>query len=129
MALTENYPVGLIGTYQLIAVPFSFETNEVGTYKLPTLPYRCRLISVETVLYKAAAAGEAGTVVIKKSSTTYATVTIALSSSIGDEDSAPTVTDTAFETDEQISITTAKSTAGGKGILFLTVEVLPTHAS
>lgn len=124
-----SYPVPLIGSYQMLMVPFSFDTNEQGTYKLATLPYRCKLVSVDTVLYKAAGASDSGTVVIKHGSDTLATVTVAASSAIGDEDSAPSVTETAFELDEQISITTAKSTAGGKGILALTVEVLPSHAS
>lgn len=124
---SAGYSVPLIGSYQVLTVPFSFETSEVGTYPLVSLPYRCRLISADTVLYKAAAASDDGTVLIKKSSTTYATVTVAASSAIGAEDTAPTVTDTPFETSEQISITTAKSTAGGKGVLMLTVEVLPSH--
>lgn len=123
----NNYPVPAIGSDQLITVPFSLETNEMGTYKLPYLPYRCKLKSVKTVLYKAAAASDDGTVTIKTGSTTLATVTIAASSAIGAEDAAPTVTETPFDQDDQISITTAKSTAGGKGVLFLTVEVLPSH--
>jgi len=123
----ENYPVPLIGSEQVIAVPFSFETNEVGTILLKALPYRCKLKSVDTVLQKAAGASDSGTVVIKHGSDTLATVTVAAASAIGDEDTAPTVTDTAYETTDQISITTAKSTAGGKGILFLTIEILPSH--
>lgn len=126
---SPSYPIPIVGSYQVLIVPFSFETGEVGAYALKALPYRCRLISVDTVLYKAAGASNDGTVTIKKSSTTYATVTVAASSAIGDEDSAPSVTDTPFETTEQISITTAKSTAGGKGVLMLTLEVLPSHAS
>jgi hypothetical protein len=123
----KTYPVPAIGSYQFLTVPFSLDTNEQGTYKLKSLPYRCRLISVATVLYKAAGASDDGTVVLKKGSTTLATVTIAASSAIGDEDAAPSVTDTPFETSDQISITTAKTTAGGKGVLMLTLEVLPSH--
>lgn len=123
----DTYPVPLIGSELMLPVHFSLESGEKGTYKLKTLPYRCKLKSVDTVLFKAAAASDDGTVVIKNGSTTLATVTIAASSAIGDEDSAPTVTDTAFNLGDQISITTAKTTAGGKGILMLTVEVLPSH--
>jgi hypothetical protein len=122
-----HYPITRVGQYEYLALPFSFESNEVGTFKLATLPYRCKLISAKTAMQKAAGASDTGTVVVKKASTTVATVTVAASAAIGEEDTAPTVTETIFETTDQISITTAKTTAGGKGMLYLTVEVLPSH--
>ena len=124
---SEHYPVPLIGSYQFITIPFSLETSEKGEFKLATLPFRCKVISAKTVMTKAAAASDEATVTIKKSSTTVATVTIAASAAIGEEDTAPSVTGTKFETTDQISITPAKTTAGGRGMLYLTVEVLPSH--
>lgn len=124
----ETYPVPLIGSEQMLLIPFSFDTNEQGTYKIGTLPYRCKIKSAKTVLLKAAGGSDTGTVVVKKASTTIATVTVAISAAIGEEDVAPSVDESVtFGLTDQISITTAKSTAGGNGILSLTVEVLPSH--
>ncbi len=124
----STYPVPLIGSEQIIFLPFSFEANEKGTIALGTLPYRCKIKSAKTVMQKAAGASDTGTVDIKKGSTTIATVTVGISAAIGDEDVAPSVNESvSFDTDEQITIVTTKSTAGGFGILSLTVEVLPSH--
>lgn len=125
--MTEKYPLTKVGTYEMLTVPFSFETDEKGLFKLALLPYRCKLISAKTAMTKAAAASDNGTITVKNGSTTVATVTVAASAAIGEEDSAPTVTEDVFELDDQISITPAKTTAGGKGMLYLTVEVLPSH--
>lgn len=122
----ETYPITLIGTEQMIVVPFSFEANEKGTIKLAPLPYRAKVKTAKTVMQKAAGASDTGTVDIKKASTTYATVTVAASAAIGEEDTA-TASENAFDTDEQITVVTTKTTAGGKGLLFLTLEVLPSH--
>ena len=124
----ETYPVALIGTEQIFFIPFSFEASEKGTIALGTLPFRCKVKSIKSVLHKAAAASDDGTIAIKKSSTTIGTVTVALSSAIGEEDAAPSVdSSVSFEVTDQITMVTTKTTAGGKGILSLTVEVLPSH--
>jgi hypothetical protein len=125
--MDRTYPLTDMGTDRLIVVPVSFETNEVGTLKLPTLPYRCKLKSVKSAVAKVMAGTDAGTIAVKKGNTTLATVTIAHSDIVGVEDTAPTVTGTAFEKADQITITTAKTTAGGRALLYLTVEVLPSH--
>lgn len=124
---SRTYPVELIGSAVVLPLPFSFETGEAGTIKLPLMPYRYKVIDANTVLQKAAGASDAGTVVLKKGSATLATVTVALSSAIGDEDQAPSIVAHAIGLDEQLTVVTAKTTAGGKGILFLEVEVLPSH--
>lgn len=129
---SENYPLELVGSDILLAaVPVSFETNEqwATAVKLPTLPFRCKLKSVKTAVTKALAGTDAGTVLVKKGSTTYATVTIAISAALGEEDEASSPTGTAFETTDQISLFATKSTAGGRALVYITVEVLPSHAS
>jgi hypothetical protein len=128
--LNEHYPVNRIGQYETHIVPVSFETNEAGTVKLPALGYRTKPVSLDTTANKTLAGSDNGTVVLKKDNTgdALATVTIAASAAVGDEDAAPSVTETPFEADEQYSFTTAKSTAGGRALAFLTVEVLPSHA-
>ncbi len=125
--LNQNYPVNEIGQRKLIPVPISFESNETGTFKLTALPFRSKLISAKSAVTKALAASNDGTAVIKKGATTIATVTIDASAAIGDEDTAPSVTEVIVDTDAQYSVTTAKTSAGGKAMLYLTVEVLPSH--
>lgn len=125
---SSTYPVPLIGSEQILHIPFSFEANEKGTIALATMPYRFKVKSIKTVMQKAAGASDSGTVDIKNGSTTIGTVTVAASAAIGDEDAAPSVDEsTEFELDDQITMVTTKSTAGGFGILSLTVEVLPSH--
>lgn len=123
-----NYPVPLIGSELLIPVPVSFETNEQGTFKLPTLPFRCRLKEVKSAVTKALASTDDGTITVKNGDTSLAVVTIAASAAIGDEDEDTTVDESPFELDEQISIITAKTTAGGKAMLYLVIEILPSHS-
>ncbi len=123
----EHYPINRIGQREVIRVPISFETNEVGAFELSLLPYRCKLVSVKSVVTKTVAGSNDATIDVKKGSTSYAQVTVAASAAIGDEDEDTSITDTPFELDEQIKIETAKSTAGGRGILFLEVEILPSH--
>lgn len=125
----ENYPIPLIGTEQTIHVPVSFETGEQGEFPLPKLPYRVKLKRVDHVVRKALAGTDAGTVTVKNGATTLATVTVATSAAFGEEDADANPTGTPFETSDQIRIATAKTTAGGKGLLALTLEILPSHSS
>ncbi len=125
----KNYPIPLIGTEQTIHVPVSFETGELGEIPLPKLPYRVKLKRVDHVVTKALAGTDAGTITVKKGATTLATVTVALSAAFGEEDVDANPTGTPFETTDQIRIATAKTTAGGKGLLALTLEILPSHSS
>lgn len=125
----KNYPLPLIGSKQVICLPVSFESGEQGEIPLPKLPYRVRVKRVDHVVTKALAGTNAGTVTVKKGSTVLSTVTVAASAAIATENADTNPTDTPFETSDQIRIATAKSTAGGKGLLSLTLEVLPSHSS
>ena len=125
----ENYPVPLIGTEHTIHIPVSFETGALGEIPLPKLPYRVKLKRVDHVVTKALAGTNDGTVTVKKGATTLATVTVALSAAIGEEDADTNPTGTPFETSDQIRIATAKAAAGGKGLLALVLEILPSHSS
>ena len=125
----ENYPIPLIGTEHVIHLPVSFETGELGEIPLPKLPYRVKLKRVDHVVTKALAATSAGTVTVKKGATTLATVTVAASAAIAVENADANPTGTPFETSDQIRIATAKANAGGKGLLAITLEILPSHSS
>lgn len=125
--MDSTYPLRLEGTNVVLPiVPVSFETGETMTaVKLPKMPFRYSLVDVRTAVSKAIAASDAATVTVKNGSTTLATVTIPLSSAMAVETAAASVTDTPVELTEQLSVTTAKTTAGGRGFLYLTVKVLP----
>jgi hypothetical protein len=126
---SEHYPVPLIGTEQQLTIPVSFETDEQGEIPLSALPYRVRVKSISHVVTKALADTNDGTVTVKKGTETLATLTVAASAAIGDEDSDASPVETSFETSDQIRIETAKTKAGGKGLLTLTLEILPSHSS
>jgi len=124
----RSYPLTAIGTEKMIPVPVSFETNGLGTLKLPTMPYRYKCKSLKSVVKEDIAATDAATITVKNGATTIGTITIAASAQIGDEDSAPTVdSDVVIETTEQLSLVMAKTTAGGRAVVYLTVQVLPSH--
>lgn len=124
---SPNYPLTRIGQYETIYVPVSFETNEVGSFSLPALGYRSKPVGFASVVNKTVAGSNDGTIKLLKESTELASITVAASSAIGDEDADTSITDTVFEADDQYKITTAKSTAGGRCIVALTVEILPSH--
>lgn len=124
---SANYPINRIGQYETHRIPVSFETNEVGTFSLPVLPYRSKPVGFKSVVSKTVAGSDDGTIKLLKASTELASITVAASSAIGDEDSDTSITDTAFEATDQYKLVTAKVTAGGRAIVELTVEVLPSH--
>jgi hypothetical protein len=125
--MDSTYPLTLEGTNVVLPIiEVSFESGETITaVKLPKMPFRYSLVDVRTAVVKAIAATDAATVTVKNGSTTLATVTIPLSSVVATETAAASVVSTPFELADQLSVTTAKSTAGGKAYLYLTVKVLP----
>ncbi len=123
----SNYPLTEIGTYKTFIVPVSFEANEVGSVLLPALGYRSKPVAFSSCVTKTVAGTDAGTIKLLKSATELANIDVAASAAIADEDSDTSITGTAFEATEQYKLTTAKSTAGGRALAYLTVEVLPSH--
>ncbi len=124
----RTYPVALEGTELLIGpFPVSFESGfQVTALKLPKLPFNASLTKLVTTVTKALAGTDAGTVTIKKSSTTLGSTSHAASAALVDEQVASNVDSTVkVSTDEQFTLTTAKSTAGGEAVVWLTVKVLP----
>lgn len=124
---SPNYPLTRVGQYETHFVPVSFESNEVGTFSLPALGYRTKPVSFSSVVNKTVAGSNDATIKLFKASTELASITVASSSAIGDEDSDTTIVDTVFEATDQYKLTTDKSTAGGRAIVALTVEILPSH--
>ena len=124
--MDATYPLDLIGDQITLGmIPFSFETGETWTaLDLPVLPYRYQIVKAVAVATKAVAATDSGTVTLKKGATTLATLTFSASAAINTA-ATGTVANNAFELTDQIRLATAKTTAGGKGLLLLTVQVLP----
>ncbi|MES3018138.1 MAG: hypothetical protein V4721_10175 [Bacteroidota bacterium] len=109
---------------ELVTVAFSFETGEVGAIKFK-MPYPGSLVNVYAIATKAIAATDSGTVVLKDNAGTTMTVTtpivFAASDAFGTAyDSAVTANNT-FVADDLITVLTAKTTAGGKGLLSLEI--------
>ncbi len=124
---SETYPLADVGTHRTFIVPVSFETNEVGSVLLPALGYRSKPVSFKSCVTKTVAGTDTGTIKLLKSATELASIDVAASSAVADEDADTSVTDTVFEATDQYKITTAKATAGGRALAYLTVEVLPSH--
>ncbi len=93
---------------------------------LPELPVRVQPVAMKAVATKAIAGTDNGTIVLKKGTTSLGTITFTASDAIGTARSA-TPTAANFETTDKLRLSVAKTTAGGKAILFLTLEVLPSH--
>ncbi len=125
--MNENYPLTRIGQRELHIVPVSFETNEVGSFSMPALGYRTKPISFKSAVTKTVAGSDAGTIKLFKAATEIASIDVAASAAIGDEDADTSITDTVFEETDQYKFTTAKSTAGGRLMAYLEVEILPSH--
>lgn len=106
----------------LITVPLSFESGEQGAFTI-AIPWKCKLKSARAVVTKALAGTDAGAITISKGTSDLATITLAASSAIGTTDTASLNTD--FDEGGEIKLTTAKTTAGGKVLLGLVVEILP----
>ena len=123
--MDANYPLNLEGSnLPLGPIPFSFETGEQGTLDLPVMPFRFTIVSAVAVNQKAVAGTDSGTILVKKGSTTLATITYSASAAINTA-ATGAVAANAFEQTDQIRLVTSKTTAGGKGILLLTIRPLP----
>lgn len=123
----QKYPFNQIGQYRTFHIPVSFETNEVGTFSLPALGYRTKPVGFESVVTKTVSGSDDGTIKLYKASTELASITVAASSAIGDQDADSSIVDAVFEASDQYKLTTAKSTVGGRGVVALTVEILPSR--
>lgn len=129
LRFNEQYPVAVDGTLMPVpmVVPVSFETNEKGDMKL-YLPSKCKLYRVRGVVQKAIAASDNGTVTIKNSAgSTIATITATAADAINTAYDTGVITsaNNAINEDSFITLTVAKTTAGGKVNLQFELLVLP----
>lgn len=125
MSKERTYPVTLIGREICLGVfPVSWETNGLGDLTVPKMPFRYKATRLITEVVEDVAASDAATVTLKKGATTLGSTSHAASAQIGDEQEDTSITDHYIDMDEQLTLTVAKSTAGGRGFAAIWVEVL-----
>lgn len=108
---------------EVITFPCSFETSEVGTTTF-IVPFACSFTAVRAVASKTIAGTDAGTVVLKDNAGTTMTVTtpisFAASDALGTAYSSAITANNVFTAGQICTITTAKTTVGGRVILSIT---------
>jgi hypothetical protein len=111
---------GLIGPEGILSFNMSFETGEQTTTRI-RFPMKVTINKIRTVVMKALAAVDVGTVTGSNSTGASANgvVTVAISEALNAEDVATPTTNNVVEADDFYSLTTAKTTAGGKVLVSL----------
>jgi len=102
----------------------SFETNEDGAIVIP-IPYKCRVLSLESIVTTALAATDSGTITPASSTgnITGGVLTHAASAAQGDVQTAATLTaNDVVGKDTDFTLTPAKTTAGGRVAVAVTVQ-------
>lgn len=112
-----------IGTItETLIAPVSFETGEVGTIFID-FPYACTILSYQFVCTKALAGTDAGTIQFADNAGTNMTgglATIPASTAFGTKVGATITAGGDVAQNDDIRITTAKTTAGGRGFVSIT---------
>jgi len=101
-----------------LVLPFdhSFETGEQGDLKIQ-FPWACKVVRINSIVRKALAATDAGTLTAKNhagTSMTSGVLTHAASAALGNEQTCSPSANNTFAADEKLTITSAKTTVGGK---------------
>lgn len=116
----ELEAAGISGNEILCVLPMSFEANEQTTSRI-YFPYKVTINKIRTVVVKALGANDTGTITGANSSGDSATgvVTVAISEALNAEDSCTPTTNNVVNADSWYSLTSAKTTAGGKVLVSL----------
>lgn len=115
-----NASIGAIP--ETLIVPVSFESGEVGTIFID-FPYACTILSYQFVCTKALAGTDAGTIQFADNAGTNMTgglATIPASTAFGTKVGATITAGGDVAINDDIRITTAKTTAGGRGFVSIT---------
>lgn len=110
----------------LIPLETSFESNEIGDYKI-RLPFKGQVNQLDAYVTKAIEASDEATITPKDNSNTTMTggsITLTAGSSIGTGFSSTPTGNNTFGPGDILTFTTEKSTAGGKATLSIEVERL-----
>lgn len=104
---------------QVMCVPMSFETGEQLTVSI-TFPSKVQIHKVRSIVTKALAGTDAGTVAIKNNGgTTLDTLSHAASAALENADASEFANDVFVAAGETLKLTSAKTTAGGKVHCFI----------
>ena len=104
-------PVGY--SLPLGGIRLSFEDGEQGAIKV-RIPFRGRVTFVRSIVTKALAASDAGTVTFASPAGQLAQLSHPASAALENERSATPSANHTIESDTDLTITTAKTTEGGK---------------
>ena len=116
-----TWSVGSIS--DVITLDVSFETGELGDFKI-SIPYACTVTEIYTYAYKAIAATDNGTIVPKNNggtTMTAGTITFTASDARGTAYTSSPSANNTFSAGELLTLTTAKTTAGGKVLVSIKV--------
>lgn len=111
---------------ETLNIPVSFEAGEVGTIFVD-FPYACTILAYQFVCTKALAGTDAGTIQFADNAGTNmggGLASIPASTAFGTRVGATITSDNAVAQNDDIRITTAKTTAGGRGFVSITVTRL-----
>lgn len=105
----------IAGLDEMLSVRLSFETGEQGAVKI-RMPFRARIVQLRSQVVLVIADTDAATVTPSNSVGNMAdgTISHALDAALGDEDVATPTTNTTIDKDTDLTLTPAKTTAGGK---------------
>ena len=116
-----TWSVGSIS--DVITLDVSFESGEVGDFKVK-LPYACTVTEIYAYAYKAIAGTDNGTIVPKDNggtTMTGGTITFTASDARGTAYTSTPSSNNAFSAGQLLTLTTAKTTAGGKALVSVKV--------
>lgn len=117
-----RFSPAILKKVQTMQAALSFETGEQGEYRFYA-PERLEVLKIRSIVQKALAATDSGTVTLKNNAgTAMATgvVTHAASAAVGNEQNATPTTNTTIAKGDHFRVTPAKTTGGGK--VLVTVE-------
>jgi hypothetical protein len=107
----------------VITLDVSFETGELGDFKV-SIPYACTVTEIYAYAYKAIAATDNGTIVPKNNggtTMTAGTITFTASDARGTAYTSSPSANNTFSAGDLLTLTTAKTTAGGKVLVSIKV--------
>ncbi len=110
---------------EIVTVTMSFETGEQTTTKI-YFPYKVTVNKIRSIVMKALAITDAGTITASNSTGAMAdgVITHAAAAALNDEQSASPTTNNVIAADSYVQLVSAKTTAGGK--VLVTLEVTRT---
>ena len=104
----------LVGVKEVMVVVCSFETAEQGAVVIP-FPFKAKILLLESIVTSTVAGTDAGTITPSNSVGNMAngTMTHATAAAIGDTQSEVPTTNNIIAKDTDLTLTPAKTTAGG----------------